>query len=94
MLKLLRNYGTLKKVLIETAPEFEGLPYETLLVPSAETSYKRTVDGRDLLVAVRQQRLLKNGDLLLLVDVEGLPTLMGIAPSWRFHKRKDGSVYY
>ena len=94
MFQLFRNYRMLKKALIAAAPEFEGLPYDELLVPAEKAGAKKTVDGKDLLFSVRQNRLEKNGDICVCIDAEGLPTPLGVAPSWRFHKRKDGTVYY
>jgi hypothetical protein len=35
-----------------------------------------------------------NGDLTICIDAKGLPTLLGVKPSYQFAKRADGSVYY
>jgi hypothetical protein len=38
---------------------------------------------------------LPNGELAICVDAHGgPPTLLGVKPSYRFFKRRDGSVYY
>ncbi len=36
----------------------------------------------------------KNGTVAVSIDADGLPTILGIKPSYHFYKRPGGSIYY
>jgi hypothetical protein len=93
--RLEQNRAFLRRVADEIGAEFETKSYEELRDRGAEEfSSERIVDGITITYSGEAYKTLKNGDLTFCVDVDGLPTPWGIKPSYHFHKRPDGSVYY
>ena len=88
-----RNYQTLQDLVRLEGERLEETPYEVLADPHAELSLTRTVDGHQLAFSVEVYDRKPNGDLAVCIDADGLPTLL-MKPSYRFSKRRDGSVYY
>jgi hypothetical protein len=73
--------------------EFEALPYERLLKP-ASLSFSRTVDGTEIFFAAEAFQIDRNGDLHFWIDARARGCAPTWQPSYRFVKRKDGSIYY
>ncbi len=74
--------------------EFEGRAYEALTRPAEELSLERDFDGVRLYFSAEAYDTKQNGDLCFCIDASGVPTFPYPGPSWRFFKRRDGSVYY
>lgn len=76
--------------------EVESWPYDRLDRAAEEQPPLRSVvAGVPVSFQVDCYRTLDNGDLAVCVDAVGGPsTVLGIKPSYRFYKRRDGSVYH
>ena len=89
------NYALLRRAANEIGAEFESMPYAELQRPAEELSGERDYEGCRVTYSGEMYRLDRNGDIAFCVDVSArIPTLLGIKPSYQFHKRLDGSVYY
>jgi hypothetical protein len=76
----------------ELGREFESKPYNELLQPAEVLSVSRIFNGDLLHFAAEAYRVDKNGDIHFCIDVSGLPTKTSWLPSYRFIKRRDGSI--
>jgi len=73
---------------------YGAMTYESLLAPGEELSTSRAINGFTVHFSAEAYDIEKNGDICFCIDAEGLPTKARWKPSYRFFKRKDGSVYY
>jgi len=99
--RLQNNYRILSDALESFAREFERRDYtalEQLLGPSSgpqdEPVFEKTFEEKRMLISVDLIDKYENGDIHIVLNIDGLPTLLGIKPSWQFYKRRDGSTYY
>jgi hypothetical protein len=88
------NCRKLRQELHKVAKEYEEMTYESLLAPAEELSTSREVSGFTVHFSAEAYDIKKNGDIRFCIDAEGIPTKVRWKPSYRFFKRKDGSVYY
>lgn len=92
--KLSENKALLRRAVNAEGAGFEANRYEELRNLGDEEGSERMVEGHRLTFSAEIFDIKDNGDLLVCVQVAGLPTLFGIKPCYHFHKRIDGSVYY
>jgi hypothetical protein len=88
------NCRKLRQELHKVAKEYEAMTYERLLAPAEELSTSREINGFTVHFSAEAYDIKKNGDICFCIDAEGLPTKARWKPSYRFFKRKDGSVYH
>jgi hypothetical protein len=97
---LLRNYRSnwalLRAETDRVGAEVERWSYEALdRAAEEQPPIERIVGGVPARFQVDCYDTLPNGDLAICVDASGgPPTLFGVKPSYRFFKRRDGTVYY
>ncbi len=85
----------MREAVNEFGAECENWPYADLDRDAEEQPLlERTVNGRDVWFTIDCWEKKPNGDLVICIDADGLPTLAGVKPSYGFVKRVDGSVYY
>ena len=88
------NCRTMRAFAQELGREFESRRYEELLQPAEALSGSRIFNGDLLHFSAEVYRVDRNGDIHFCIDVSGLPTTVSWLPSYRFTKRRDGSVVY
>jgi len=86
------NCHFMRQALHEVAQEYEQMPYETLLQPAEVLSMSRIFGKMRLDFSAEAYDVDKDGDIHFCIDVDGLPTKTKWKPSYRFVKRRDGSV--
>jgi hypothetical protein len=87
-------YALLRREVTRVGREFERRGYDELQAPAERLSFSRTVDGVEIHFSAEACDRLPNGDLAFCVDASAKPDAAGVQPSYRFFKRRDGSVYY
>jgi hypothetical protein len=92
--RLRANWQILRRAADTFGAEYEQMSYAALQQSAEMLSGQRVFEGHTLLIAAEAYDKKANDDLCFCVDVSGLPTLLGIKPSYHFFKRPDGSVYY
>ncbi|GBF79648.1 hypothetical protein [Aphanothece sacrum] len=92
--QLKHNYQLLKQAVETVGKEFEQKSYLELLQPAEELFTVKMFEEHYLTFSGEAYHLKKDGTICFCLDVDGLPTLFGIKPSYHFYKRRDGSVYY
>ena len=93
--KYLQNWHTLRREVNAVGAELEQWPYEALDQDAEDQPViHRHLQGTELSFHVDRWKKAASGDLTICIDVKGLPTLLGVKPSYQFAKRTDGSVYY
>jgi hypothetical protein len=92
--QLRQNYEILQREVQKLGLEYEQKSYEELLRPAEENFRVKMIDDRQITFSAEAYDRLKDGTISFCIDVDGLPTLWGIKPSYHFYKRPDGSVYY
>ena len=88
------NCRNLRQELHKVAKEYEAMTYESLLAPAEGLSTSREANGFIVHFSAEAYDIKKNGDICFCIEAEGLTTKARWKPSYRFFKRKDGSVYY
>ena len=89
------NFALLRRAANEIGAEFESMSYAELQRPAEELSGERDFEGCRITYSAEMYRLDPNGDIAFCIDVSAkIPTLLGVKPSYQFHKRPDGTVYY
>jgi hypothetical protein len=92
---LRRNYEILQQEVDKIGREYEQKSYEELLGKTEPTILTvTTAAGVKLTFVAEAYHLQKDGTICYCIDTDGLPTILGIKPSYNFYKRPDGSVYY
>lgn len=90
-----RNWYVLRDALNDVGAECENWSYEQLdRCAEEQPTLERKVEGATVHFTIDRWDKRPNGDLVISIDVGGLPTLGGVKPSYQFAKRVDGSVYY
>ena len=90
-----QNWRLLRRAVDEVGAECEKWPYDVLDRPAEwQPSLVRIIDGRQATFTIDCWEKKVNGDLIISIDANGLPTLAGVKPSYQFAKRADGTVYY
>lgn len=92
--ELYRNYEILERELQKVGQEYEQKSYQELLSPAEDNSTKVMIGDRKIYFSAEAYNIKPDGTLCFCIDAEGLPTLLGIKPSYHFYKRPDNSVYY
>ena len=93
--RYLENWRTLRKAVNVLGAECEAWSYEQLDRDASEQPLLAcSVDGNQLRFQLDRWKKSADGDLILCIDADGLPTLAGVKPTYQFAKRPDGSVYY
>lgn len=93
--KYRRNWQLLRHAVNEVGADCEQWSYDELDKAAEEQPFiEQPIEGGTAKFNIDCWEKKPNGDLLICVDAEGLPTFMGIKPSYVFAKRPDGSVYY
>lgn len=82
----------LRRELAAVGKEFEAMPYERLLEPAEKLSFSRVVDGIEMSFSAEAYDVKKNGDICFCIDARARPARTRWQPSYRFVKRKDGTV--
>ena len=90
------NWALLRTETDRVGEEVERWTYEVLdRVGEPPPPIERDVGGVSASFQIDCYDTLPNGDLAICVDAwGGPPTLFGVKPSYRFFKRRDGTVYY
>jgi hypothetical protein len=86
--------GLLRRELARVAREFEAMSYERLLERAEPLSFDRKVDGRTISFLAEAFQIDPNGDVHFCVDAGANGCVPTWQPSYRFVKRRDGSIYY
>lgn len=89
-----RTCRLLRRELALVGREFESLPYARLLESAEALSFTRIVGGVQMSFSAEAYQVDRNGDLHFCIDATARPNRTGWQPSYRFVKRRDGSVYY
>lgn len=72
--------------------EFTSVDPETGELPL--DAFEVMIGDRKIYFSAEAYNIKPDGTLCFCIDAEGLPTLLGIKPSYHFYKRPDNSVYY
>jgi hypothetical protein len=89
------NWRILRRAVHALGSECEGWEYGRLDKAAEEQpAIERTCEGRKVRFQIDCWDKKTNGDLLMCIDAFGLPTLLGVKPTYQFAKRMDGSTYY
>lgn len=86
--------GLLRRELARVAREFEAMSYECLLERAEPLSFDCRVDGKTISFVAEAFQIDRNGDLHFCVDAGASECAPTWQPSYRFVKRRDGSIYY
>jgi hypothetical protein len=87
-------YQLLRREIERVAKEYEAMSYAALSRPAEELSRAEVVNGIEISFSAEACDVTKNGDICFCIDARAEPNRTGSQPSYRFFKRKDGSVYY
>jgi hypothetical protein len=89
------NWRALRQAVNTVGAEVEQWSYEAL-DRDAENQpvIRRILGGDELEFWTDRWRKAPNNDLTICIDAKGLPTWLGVKPSYQFAKRPDGSIYY
>ena len=74
--------------------EYEKRSYQEILSSEAKTVIINLSDDQKITFSMDAYHIKKNGTVAVSIDADGLPTILGIKPSYHFYKKSDGSVYY
>jgi hypothetical protein len=90
------NWALLRAETERVGAEVEQWSYNALNRAAEEQPLiERIIGGMPVHFQIDCYNTLPDGTLAICIDARGgLPTLLGIKPSYRFFKRRDGSVYY
>jgi hypothetical protein len=89
------NWRILRRAVNALGSECEGWEYDRLDKAAEEQpAIERTCEGRKISFQIDCWDKKSNGDLWMCIDAFGLPTLLGVKPTYQFAKRIDGSTYY
>ena len=89
------NWRTLRQAVNAVGPEIEQCSYQALDRDAEDqTVIRRQLGGTELQFWIDRWQKAPNGDLTICIDAKGLPTFLGVKPSYQFAKRPDGSIYY
>ena len=90
-----KNAQVLREAVNAIGAECEKWNYDELDRAAEEQPLmERPIDGGTAQFNIDCWEKKRNGDLFICIDADGLPTLMGVKPSYVFAKRIDGTVYY
>ncbi len=85
----------LRQELDKVGKDFERKDYNELLKPAEEISFSKIIDGIEMFFSAEAYNVKKNGDTCFSIDADTKsPKIRGWKPSYRFCKRKNGTVYY
>lgn len=91
----IHNWRLLRAAVNAVGAECENWPYEKLDREAEEQGpVERMIDDRSVTFTIDRWEKKSNGDLIISIDADGLPTIAGVKPSYQFVKRVDGTVYY
>ncbi|MEL4897442.1 hypothetical protein [Crocosphaera sp. Alani8] len=92
--KLRENYQILWQEAEKIGREYEKRSYQEILSSEAKTVIINLSDDQKITFSMDAYHIKKNGTVAVSIDADGLPTILGIKPSYHFYKKSDGSVYY
>ncbi len=92
--ELHKNYKILKSEVEKLGKYYEQKSYEELLSPAEKNEIIQIVNNQKLYFSGEAYQITKDGTLCFSLDADGLPTMLGIKPSYHFYKKPDQSVYY
>ena len=92
--KLEQNYQTLWQELEKIGKDYEQKSYTEILSSPAKTIIINLSEDQQISFSIDAYHVQKNGTLEVSIDADGLPTMLGIKPSYHFYKKPDGSIYY
>ncbi len=92
--KLQENYQILWQEVEKFGKEYERKSYTEILSSPAKTIIINLPEDQPISFSIDAYHVEKNGTIAVCIDADGLPTLLGIKPSYHFYKRPDGSIYY
>jgi hypothetical protein len=88
-----KNYAILRQQVDQIGKKYEKLTYQDLL-DSDETYSNLELENHNLIFSIAIYEIKPDGTLGICIDADGLPTCLGIKPSYRFYKRPDNTVFY
>ncbi|EAZ89664.1 hypothetical protein [Crocosphaera chwakensis] len=92
--KLQENYQILWQEAEKIGKEYEQKSYREILSSPAKTVIINLYEDQQISCFIDAYHVEKNGTIAVCIDADGLPTLLGIKPSYHFYKRPDGSIDY
>ncbi|MDJ0844151.1 hypothetical protein [Crocosphaera sp.] len=92
--KLRENYQILWREAEKIGQEYEQKSYMEILSSPAKTIIINLSEEQQISCSINAYHVQKNGTVEVSIDADGLPTILGIKPSYHFYKKPDGSIYY
>ncbi len=92
--KLRENYQILWQEVEKIGKEYEQKSYNKILSSPAKTIIINLYEDQQISCSIDAYHVQKNGTVAVSIDADGLPTILGIKPSYHFYKKPDGSIYY
>ncbi|MDJ0579132.1 hypothetical protein [Crocosphaera sp.] len=92
--KLQENYQILWQEAEKIGKDYEKRSYQEILSSPAKTVIINLADNQQISCSIDAYDVQKNGNVAVSIDAAGLPTILGIKPSYHFYKKPDGSIYY
>ncbi|MCP9847656.1 hypothetical protein KBY86_12270 [Synechococcus sp. Lug-A] len=94
--KYRNNFILLRRAAEVVGKQYESMPYDELCGGAAdESGGEFEFEGHTVGYSAYSFNVKKNGDVCFCIDIHSaLPTFLGIKPSYRFLKHRDGSVSY
>ena len=74
--------------------DYEKRSYQEIVSSLAKTVMINLADNQQISCSIDAYDVQKNGTVAVSIDAAGLPTILGVKPSYHFYKRPDGSIYY
>lgn len=90
--QLRQNYQILQQAAEKWGKRYEQKSYAELL--HLEDEMIQEIEDEQLSFSVEVYQIKTEGTLCVCLDMDGLPTLFAIKPSYHFYKRPDETVYY
>lgn len=92
--QLRQNYEILQREVQKLGLEYEQKSYDELLRPAEDNFTVKIIDDYEITFSAEAYDRQKDGTIYFCIDADGLPTFLGIKPSYHFYKRPDGSIHY
>lgn len=92
--QLRQNYEILQQEVQKLGLEYEQKSYEELLRSAEDNLAVKIIDDHEITFSAEAYNRHKDGTICFCIDADGLPTFLGIKPSYHFYKRLDGSIHY
>lgn len=92
--RLQENYQILWREAEKIGKAYEQKSYHEILSSPAKTVIMNLSEDQQISCSIDAYHVQKNGTVEVSIDADGLPTILGIKPSYHFYKKPDGSIYY